>query len=103
MRFLGFNVRRGLVINVTHLLTWLIGIWYVNEQGLYSVGYFLVFIRWESLVFDFLSAYLGVHKQWMETSPAIKAFFQEMDEAKETPPVLSSQEITALENIPKTA
>jgi hypothetical protein len=26
MRFLGFNVRRGLVINVTHLLTWLIGI-----------------------------------------------------------------------------
>jgi ABC-type multidrug transport system fused ATPase/permease subunit len=38
MRFLGFNLRRGIVINVTHLLTWLIGIWYVNAQGIYSGG-----------------------------------------------------------------
>ena len=95
MRFLGFNLRRGLVINVTHLLTWLIGIWYVNEKGIYSVGYFLVFIRWESLVFDFLGAYLGVHKQWMETSPAIKAFFQEIDATQETAPVVPSAELPA--------
>lgn len=55
----------------------------------------LVFIRWESLVFDFLSAYLGVHKQWMETSPAIKAFFQEIDATQETAPVVPSAELPA--------
>jgi ABC-type multidrug transport system fused ATPase/permease subunit len=80
LQYLGFNFRRGVVINITHLLTWLTGIWYVNE-GVYQVGYLLVFLRWETLVFDFLSAYFLVHKQWLETSPAIVAFFAQLDEA----------------------
>ena len=49
LQYLGFNIRRGLVFNVTHLLTWLTGIWYVNE-GVYQVGYLLVFLRWETLL-----------------------------------------------------
>jgi ABC-type bacteriocin/lantibiotic exporter with double-glycine peptidase domain len=96
LQYLGFNFRRGLVVNATHLLTWLTGIWYVNE-GVYQVGYLLVFLRWETLVFDFLSAYFLVHKQWLETSPAIVAFFAQLDEAAQTAPVLPDAEIPAVE------
>lgn len=94
LQYLGFHVRRGLVINATHLLTWLTGIWYVNE-GVYQVGYLLVFLRWETLVFDFLSAYCHVHKQWLETSPAIVAFFAQLDEAKHSASVLPATKIPA--------
>jgi ABC-type bacteriocin/lantibiotic exporter with double-glycine peptidase domain len=96
LRFLGFNARRGLVINVTHLLTWLVGIWAVNT-GQFQVGYLLVFLRWETLVFDFLSHYLVVHKQWMETSPALIVFFAELDETVEKVPVIPTAEVSAVE------
>jgi hypothetical protein len=93
---LGFNVRRGLVINVTHLLTWLVGIWAVNTAQ-FQVGYLLVFLRWETLVFDFLSKYLVVHKQWMETSPAIVTFFAELDEVAQTAPIVPDAETPTVE------
>jgi hypothetical protein len=91
-------VKIGVVplIRVTHLLTWLTGIWYVNE-GVYQVGYLLVFLWWETLVFDFLSAYFLVHKQWLETSPAIISFFAELDEAVQTAPVLPAVNIPVAE------
>jgi len=87
LQYLGFNFRRGVVINMTHLLTWLTGIWYVNE-GVYQIGYLLVFLRWETLVFDYLGAYFLVHKQWLETSPAIDAFFYLLDEAPDAAAIM---------------
>ncbi len=49
------------------------------------------------LVFDFLSAYFLVHKQWLETSPAIVAFFEQLDEVKHTAAVLPATTIPAVE------
>jgi hypothetical protein len=71
------------------------GIWYVNE-GVYQVGYLLVFLRWETLVFDYLGAYFLVHKQWLEISPAIVAFFAQLDEVQQTAPDLPAVESPAV-------
>jgi len=95
LHFLGFHLKRGVVINLTHLLTWTVGIWYVS-QGVYQVGYLLVFLKWETLVFDFLSNYLQVQKQWMETSPAIAVFFAQLDAHHPTLPALVPEEIAVL-------
>jgi hypothetical protein len=46
---------------------------------------------------DFLSAYFLVHKQWLETSPAIIAFFAQLGEAEQTVPVMPNMEIPAVE------
>jgi hypothetical protein len=81
---------------VTHLLTWLVGIWAVNT-GQIQVGYLLVFLRWETLVFDLLSHYLVVHKQWMETSPAIVTFYAELDAAAQIVPVVPDVKTPAVE------
>lgn len=77
-RFLAFNFGRGLIINVTNLCTWVVGVWYV-DGGVYSLGYFLASLSWSTYVLNCVGAGIDLQKQWMETMPAIKAFFAEID------------------------
>ena len=77
-RFLAFNFGRGLIVNVTNLCTWVVGAWYV-DGGVYSLGYFLASLSWSTYVLSSIGACIELQKQWMETMPAIKAFFAEID------------------------
>lgn len=77
-RFLAFNFGRGLIVNVTNLCTWVVGAWYV-DGGVYSLGYFLASLSWSTYVLNCVGAGIELQKQWMETMPAIKAFFAEID------------------------
>ena len=77
-RFLAFNFGRGLIVNVTNLCTWVVGAWYVDD-GVYSLGYFLASLSWSTYVLNCVGAGIELQKQWMETMPAIKAFFAEID------------------------
>jgi len=77
-RFLAFNFGRGLIVNVTNLCTWVVGAWYV-DGGVYSLGYFLASLSWSTYVLNCVGAAVELQKQWMETIPAIKAFFAEID------------------------
>lgn len=79
-RFLRFNFGRGLIINVTNLCTWGVGAWYV-DAGTFSLGYFLASLSWSTYVLNVVGSGIEVQKQWMETMPAIKAFFAEVDAA----------------------
>lgn len=78
LQFLGFNAGRGLIVNVTNLLTWLVGAWYV-DAGVYSLGYFLASLSWSAYVLNVLGAAIDLQRQWMETVPAIHRFFGEID------------------------
>ncbi|HYH37486.1 MAG TPA: hypothetical protein VD860_04625 [Azospirillum sp.] len=77
-RFLAFNFGRGLIVNVTNLCTWVVGAWYV-DGGVYSLGYFLASLSWSTYVLNCVGAGIELQKQWMETMPAIRAFFAEID------------------------
>ncbi|WP_448187823.1 hypothetical protein [Azospirillum sp. sgz301742] len=77
-RFLVFNFGRGLIVNVTNLCTWVVGAWYV-DGNVYSLGYFLASLSWSTYVLNCVGAGIELQKQWMETMPAIKAFFVEID------------------------
>lgn len=77
-RFLVFNFGRGLIVNVTNLCTWVVGAWYV-DGNVYSLGYFLASLSWSTYVMNCVGAGIELQKQWMETMPAIKAFFAEID------------------------
>lgn len=78
IRFLGFSFGRGLIINVANLCTWIVGAWYVST-GVYSLGFFLASLSWSTYVMNVLGAALDLHKQWLETMPAIRAYFDEID------------------------
>jgi ABC-type bacteriocin/lantibiotic exporter with double-glycine peptidase domain len=78
IRFLGFNLGRGLIVNLTNLCTWFVGAWYVST-GVYSLGLFLASLSWSTYVMNVLGAALDLHKQWLETMPAIRAYFAEID------------------------
>ncbi|MBV9524008.1 MAG: ABC transporter ATP-binding protein [Alphaproteobacteria bacterium] len=78
LRYLGFNFGRGLIVNVTNLCTWLVGAWYVHT-GVYSLGFFLASLSWSTYVLNALGAATELQKQWLETMPAIRAFFAEID------------------------
>jgi ABC-type bacteriocin/lantibiotic exporter with double-glycine peptidase domain len=84
VRFLGFNFGRGVIINVTNLCTWLVGVWYVST-GVYSLGFFLASLSWSTYVINMLGAALELQKQWLETMPAIRAYFEEIDALREAP------------------
>lgn len=77
-RFLAFNFGRGIIINVTNLCTWGVGALYVSD-GTFTLGYFLASLSWSTYVLNAVGAGIELQKQWMETMPAIKAFFAEVD------------------------
>lgn len=77
-RFLAFNFGRGLIVNVTNLCSWVVGAWYV-DSGVYSLGYFLASLSWSTYLMNCVGAGIELQRQWMETIPAIKAFFAELD------------------------
>ncbi|HZS83579.1 MAG TPA: hypothetical protein VFA50_11950 [Stellaceae bacterium] len=78
LRYLGFNFGRGFIVNITNLCTWLVGAWYVHT-GVYSLGFFLASLSWSTYVLNVLGAATALQKQWLETMPAIRAFFAEID------------------------
>jgi ABC-type multidrug transport system fused ATPase/permease subunit len=78
IRFLGFSFGRGVIVNFTNLCTWVIGAWYVATD-VYSLGFFLASLSWSTYVMNCLGAGLELHKQWLETMPAIRAYFAELD------------------------
>jgi ABC-type bacteriocin/lantibiotic exporter with double-glycine peptidase domain len=77
LRYIGFNFGRGVIINCTNLLTWVIGAYYVNVQAC-SVGYLLASVSWSSYVLGVLAAATDLQKQWLETMPAIRALMAEI-------------------------
>lgn len=79
-RFLGFNFGRGLVVNLTNLLTWGVGAWYV-DAGVYTLGFFLASLSWSTAVMNVIGAWMEVQKLWMESLPALRAYLDEMDAA----------------------
>ncbi len=78
LQFLGFNFGRGIIVNITNLMTWVVGAWYV-DAGVYSLGYFLASLSWSTYVLNVVGSGIELQKQWMETMPAIKAIFTELD------------------------
>jgi ABC-type multidrug transport system fused ATPase/permease subunit len=86
LRFLGFSFGRGVILNLTNLCTWIVGAWYVSTD-VYSLGFFLASLSWSTYVMNVLGAGLELHKQWLETMPAIRAYFAELDSlAPASPP-----------------
>lgn len=84
LRYLGFNFGRGVIVNVTNLCTWLVGAWYVHTD-VYSLGFFLASLSWSTYVLNALGAATDLQKQWLETMPAIRAFFCEIDALRGAP------------------
>jgi ABC-type multidrug transport system fused ATPase/permease subunit len=78
IRFLGFSFGRGVILNLTNLCTWVVGAWYVSTD-VCSLGFFLASLSWATYVMNVLGAGLELHKQWLETMPAIRAYFAELD------------------------
>jgi ABC-type multidrug transport system fused ATPase/permease subunit len=77
-RYLGFSFGRGVVINITNVLTWMVGAWYV-DAGVYTLGYFLASLAWSTYVLNMIAAATELQKQWLETLPAIRALLAELD------------------------
>lgn len=84
LRFLGFNAGRGVIINIANLCTWVVGAYYVST-GVYSLGFFLASLSWSTYVMNMLGAALDLHKQWLETIPAIRAYFAEIGKLRAAP------------------
>ena len=91
LRFLGFNFGRGVIVNLTNLCTWIIGAYYVST-GVYSLGFFLASLSWSTYVMNMLGAGLDLHKQWLETMPAIRAYFAEIDRLRGAPPEAEAEQ-----------
>lgn len=72
---------RGLIVNGVNVLVWLVGIGYLY-RGNYSLGYFLMFIAWSARSIEFFNICIQLHKQWMETSPAIRLFCEVLEQAR---------------------
>jgi ABC-type bacteriocin/lantibiotic exporter with double-glycine peptidase domain len=83
LRFLGFNLGRGLIVNLTNLCTWAVGAWYVST-GVCSLGLFLASLSWSSHLTSMLSSALDIQKQWLETMLAIRPYFTEIDSFRRT-------------------
>jgi ABC-type multidrug transport system fused ATPase/permease subunit len=83
-RYLGFSFGRGVVINITNVLTWLVGAWYV-DAGVYTLGYFLASLAWSTYVLNMIAAATELQKQWLETLPAIRALLAELDRPATAP------------------
>jgi ABC-type bacteriocin/lantibiotic exporter with double-glycine peptidase domain len=83
-RYLRFSFGRGVVINVTNVLTWMVGAWYV-DAGAYTLGYFLASLAWSTYVLNMISAATELQKQCLETLPAIRALLAELDKPATAP------------------
>ncbi|HYE35122.1 hypothetical protein [Methylocaldum sp.] len=84
LHFQRLTFMRGIVVNITNALVWGIGIAYLYEGG-YTLGYFLMFTSWSTRSIDFFYTCLSLHKQWIETRPAMEIFFSILGQAGEAP------------------
>jgi len=82
--FQKLTLARGIIVNITNALVWGIGIAYLYEGG-YTLGYFLMFTSWSTRSIDFFYTCLSLHKQWLETRPAMEIFFSILGQADEAP------------------
>ena len=63
---LGYRLKRDLVLNLTNIVAWLTGAWYVIVGG-HPLGSFLFFVAWSSRAGTLFSAIMNVQQELMRS------------------------------------
>jgi ABC-type multidrug transport system fused ATPase/permease subunit len=63
---LGYRLKRDLVLNLTNIVAWLTGAWYVIVGG-HPLGSFLFFVAWSSRAGTLFSALMNVQQELMRS------------------------------------
>jgi ABC-type multidrug transport system fused ATPase/permease subunit len=63
---LGYRLKRDLVLNLTNVVAWLTGAWYVIADG-HPLGSFLFFVAWSSRAGTMFSALMNIQQELMRS------------------------------------
>ncbi len=72
--YLNFDLSRGIVINVMNACTWIVGIHAVRTDQ-FGLAVFIAFVSWSAACISYVQVATAIHKQWLETGPAIRNYF----------------------------